>query len=140
MYIYVLVYPQWLSHPQAFLSVYASFTGYFTTKLLFLQHKLTDITSIYYKKVLYFCHFSKCDHKLARDAQYYPSFVITNSYTPQKQWHTYIIQNRCSYFVLLSNAKSLFLLHFLPGIKNTTRTMHIICTKSAHFFSLISIT
>ena len=122
MYIYVLGKGGWLSHPVAFVVLFASFTVYFTTKLLFLQHKLTDISSIRHKKVLYFCHFSKCDHKLAKDAQYTLSLVITNSTYPPKATDTYIIQNRCSYFVLISNAKSLFLLYFLPGSKNTTRT------------------
>lgn len=129
VYIYVLVYPQWPSHPQAFLGVYVSFTVCFTTKLLFLQHKLTDISSIYFKKVCYFCNISKCDHKLRKDAQLLPLFCDHKYYTPQKQWHTYIIQNSCSYFVLLSNTKSLFLLHFNPGSKNTTRTLHKICIK-----------
>ena len=52
LYIYVLGDPQCPSQGGAFWGLIASFCAVLPTKLLFLQHKLTDISSIDYKKVL----------------------------------------------------------------------------------------
>ena len=52
LYIYVLVYPQWHSQGGANHSKKSLSARVLPTKLLFLQHKLTDISSIEYKKVL----------------------------------------------------------------------------------------
>ena len=52
VYIYVLGNGGWPSQGGHFGSDFAIFARCLTTKLLFLLHKVTDISSIDYKKVL----------------------------------------------------------------------------------------
>lgn len=52
MYIYVLGNGGWPSQGVAFKNDFAIFARCLATKLLFLLHKVTDISSIEYKKVM----------------------------------------------------------------------------------------